>query len=980
MEAVYLLLVCLVTADGLRVTMRAPLISVLREENVTIPCQFSEFSAGQNINVHWSKTQNGSSTVVYNFIPGRPQNRSRMYMGGESEIQRGNATLHIPWVQFSDEGEYTCTVIVTPEFKEGRSSLEVSAPPVVVLTPADAITVELGSERSVGCEVSSFYPKDINIFWARHERNSSDCKVLQRGTCTGGADANADATFNVTSHLTLYPTMEDDGYQYSCVVNHRSLRQDLRKDFTLTVTERENNSARVTAAVICTFVAAALLFAAGAVSYQAFKKDPPTMSEITGNDQLIDMTRTTLTCCILNYKRKDLEISVTLKRHGVEMIIGTLRLGDHHVSSDEGNDGGGSVERQSLMNRDVSPTEGPLQLTIKPNVTKIKPRLLRCVPWRRLSSYNCQCSLHITPSFSEDDGAELSVHVTHSTLVKPDPKNKTTLKDPVSKKKTLRVVGAVPELASIKQTQDEVHSGGKVYVGKTMKLSCKICSFFPAAPIEVTWHTRDGQILPSDTNDALPDPSGRYHVTSTMTHCPTLQDLRKTFICEVKHPSSGAPRTAVWTLDDLVSEPAVSDIRSAAPTCHSGDLVALSCDVSRLYPNTLVVHWYKGTSLMPGSMCGESLEEDAASGMFGGSVQLSFVADAGHHEEEFRMEMLHCGKTIDRRFRLLLEGFPVLGDIISEPREPSYGRPVTLHCKVTTSNPQDVVVRWLKGEKPLEEGQGAEPRITKKDGALYCSLRITPTALDYAKAYACSVKHNDMASPIKKNHYLALLDQAPRFSVITVQPERAVAGKEAKFTVAISGFSTDIRVKWYKGFQPFPSAAVVTSDPQLGKDFLLTCSSTLRFTPQHGDHEASVRCEATHSVTKKVHGQSYTLRLAGRPSDEPEQCISRPDSGRCRLPVKTRGIQCLTEGPRVGGNVTLTCYVDGCDAERLDFSWRKGLFAMDSGLVNKTLEDGSGSSSTVTFKAEEADRDCMITCEVTYNLQTQEEHFTLKLQ
>ncbi|KAG9461133.1 hypothetical protein GDO78_017995 [Eleutherodactylus coqui] len=277
--------------------------------------------------------------------------------------------------------------------------------------------------------------------------------------------------------------MEDDGYQYSCVVNHRSLRQDLRKDFTLTVTERENTSARVTAAVICTFVAAALLFAAGAVSYQAFKKDPPTMSEITGNDQLIDMTRTTLTCCILNYKRKDLEISVTLKRHGVEMIIGTLRLGDHHVSSDEGNDGGGSVERQSLMNRDVSPTEGPLQLTIKPNVTKIKPRLLRCVPWRRLSSYNCQCSLHITPSFSEDDGAELSVHVTHSTLVKPDPKNKTTLKDPVSKKKTLRVVGVPPTLLKIV-------SPAYVRHGELTTLTCPIIGFKPRS-LQITWLRTD---------------------------------------------------------------------------------------------------------------------------------------------------------------------------------------------------------------------------------------------------------------------------------------------------------------------------------------------------------------------------------------------------------------------------------------------------------------------------------------------------------
>lgn len=344
------------------------------------------------------------------------------------------------------------------------------------------------------------------------------------------------------------------------------------------------------------------------------------------------------------------------------------------------------------------------------------------------------------------------------------------------------------------------------------------------------------------------------------------------------------------------------------------------------------------------------------------------------------MEMNHCNKNIIRKFRMILKDLsrlPVLGDIISDPSNPSYGQSVTLHCKVTNSNPQDTEVKWLKGEKPLKKGQGVEKQITEKDGSISCSLQITATALDYGKAYTCSVTHKNMAAPLKKNHYLPLPDKAPMFSAITVSQE-PVAGKEAVFTVTISGFTPEIRVRWYKDFTPFTSDVITTSDPQIGKDFLCTCSSTLRFTPQHNDDKASIRCEATHSVTKKVYEQPYTLHLSGSPPGEPtgRPPPSTPDPGRLKLRLKTRGIQCLTESPRVGDKVTLTCYVDGCDAGNAEFYWSKGMFPIESEIQNET----SGSFSTVTFTAQEADRDCTVTCEVIYNFETREEQFTLKLQ
>ncbi|XP_044126525.1 uncharacterized protein LOC122920836 [Bufo gargarizans] len=1069
------LLTSLGTADGLIVTMKAPLISAMRDENVTIPCEFSDFIPGKTINVQWMKSQNGNRTEVFQYIPGRRLKafRAGSYMEEESEIQRGNAALHIPRVQFSDDGEYICIVVVTPDYKEGRSTLEVSAEPSVSLIPGDAIRVELGSEKVVSCDISNFYPEEITISWVRHQKDSTKCVVLAKGTCTGDSVINTDGTFNTSSQLTLYPTMKDDGYKYSCEVKHRSLQQDLVKNFTLTVTEREDNSRAVAAAVICTILGMAVFLSAGLLYYQVIKKEPPSVSEITVSEPLIDMSRTTLTCHIMNFKPNDLEIFLCLKRRGGEMKeVHTWRSRDlTRVGMDD-------VEQQRLMNGDVNHTQRPLDLEMKADLKPDRFRLLRCISWRKLSTYSCQCSIHITPSFTEDNGAEFSVRASHPALTEPSsqqrtlrvigvaptmlkisparmnheepttltcpiigfkpkpleitwlkkdkndretelvrwkPDDGTDVKDGVHKvtenelhdksysfqsalliKPTVRedegatyicrtfhpatgqegeqelvmAVTAVPVLGPIQQTKGELH------VKEEMNLTCKIHSFYPA-PIEVTWCTEDGRVLNSTLSDPLADPAGLYQVTSSMKYCPTLKDLKKTFTCGVRHESTGVTRKTTWKLEDLISRPTVSDISCIPPSPEPGTSVTLSCDVSDLYPEDFTFCWYNGvTRISEKKYKKEPFQKDPESGTFRGTVQLLWTTDTGYNEVEFRLVLTHCGRNIEKKITIILTGSPVLSDITSEPRNPKYGQPVTLRCRVTNANPKDVEVRWLKSDKALESGQGVAKQIPEADGSVSCSLQITATALDYAKAYTCSVKPKNMTTPLKKTHYIKLPDKVPTFSEISVRPERPVAGKEATFTATISGFTPDIRVKWYKEFDPFTSDFVTTSDPQIGKDSLCNCSSSLRFTPQDKDHGASIRCEVTHSVTKKVYEQLYTLRLSeGTPGGHLPPC-----TGHLKPPLKTKGIQCLTENPRVGGEVTLTCYVDGCDADHSEFSWRKGMFPIDSGIENRTLEDGSGSFSTVTFTAQETDRDCTMICEVNYNFQIQEEHFTLKLQ
>ncbi|XP_044126353.1 LOW QUALITY PROTEIN: uncharacterized protein LOC122920710 [Bufo gargarizans] len=940
----YSLLMAVLTADGLIVTMKAPLISAMRDGNVTIPCEFSDFIPGRAMNVQWIKSQNGITTQVFQYIPGRPKAfRAGSYME-ESEIQRGNAALHIPWVQFSDDGEYICAVVVTPDYKEGKSTLEVSAEPSAALIPGDAITVELGNEKVVSCDISNFYPEEITIRWVQNEKDSTKCVVLNKGTCTGDTVINTDGTFNTSSQLTLYPTMKDDGYKYSCVVKHRSLQQDLMKNFTLTVTGEFLASVDIQDAylhvpiAIETYILRKRGFSDAVVRTMIRARKPassriyyrtwrayltffaPTMLKISPA-RMNHEEPTTLTCPIIGFKPKPLEIT-WLKKDKNDRETELVRW-----KPDDGTD-------------------------VKDGVHKVTENELHD------KSYSFQSALLIKPTVREDEGATYICRTFHPATGQE------------GEQELVMAVTAVPVLGPIQQTKGELH------VKEEMNLTCKIHSFYPA-PIEVTWCTEDGRVLNSTLSDPLADPAGLYQVTSFHEILPNIEGPEKTFTCGVRHESTGVTRKTTWKLEDLISRPTVSDISCIPPSPEPGTSVTLSCDVSDLYPEDFTFCWYNGvTRISEKKYKKEPFQKDPESGTFRGTVQLLWTTDTGYNEVEFRLVLTHCGRNIEKKITIILTGSPVLSDITSEPRNPKYGQPVTLRCRVTNANPKDVEVRWLKSDKALESGQGVAKQIPEADGSVSCSLQITATALDYAKAYTCSVKPKNMTTPLKKTHYIKLPDKVPTFSEISVRPERPVAGKEATFTATISGFTPDIRVKWYKEFDPFTSDFVTTSDPQIGKDSLCNCSSSLRFTPQDKDHGASIRCEVTHSVTKKVYEQLYTLRLSeGTPGGHLPPC-----TGHLKPPLKTKGIQCLTENPRVGGEVTLTCYVDGCDADHSEFSWRKGMFPIDSGIENRTLEDGSGSFSTVTFTAQETDRDCTMICEVNYNFQIQEEHFTLKLQ
>ncbi|CAI9543393.1 unnamed protein product [Staurois parvus] len=115
------------------------------------------------------------------------------------DLQQGNASLFIPNIQITDEGDYRCFVIFTPDSGSATSTLQVSVKPQTALSHDQHI--EVGITGSVRCEVSNFYPEAVKIRWVKSSKSNSRNSPLGQGRLFHSTLGNSDGTFNVTSVL-----------------------------------------------------------------------------------------------------------------------------------------------------------------------------------------------------------------------------------------------------------------------------------------------------------------------------------------------------------------------------------------------------------------------------------------------------------------------------------------------------------------------------------------------------------------------------------------------------------------------------------------------------------------------------------------------------------------------------------------------------------------------------------------------------------
>ncbi|XP_018415672.1 PREDICTED: natural cytotoxicity triggering receptor 3 ligand 1-like [Nanorana parkeri] len=586
--------------------MRMPRVLSPRDGDVTIPCDISDLNTERAISLLWRRSENDTVHDVYENIDGVVKSFRPGCSVDVTEFRRGNAELRIPRVQFSDEGEYTCTVINTPDKAEGRSTLEVSVPPSAEVTPADP-TIELGTEKTMMCDVHNFYPKDVSIRWAQYRKGSSECELLDIWTCAKSVLENSDGTFNVTSLLTLNPTMEDNGNTYSCLITHRSLQNELSRNFTLTVTEREDNRGAVIGAVLVTLLSVGLLGIFGFLYVRFIKKVSPKLLSVMAPGRVIHDEQVTLTCPINAFKPRALTITWLKKdrnQQETELVTWTPA---------------GSTTHNEKYSHNLKGDE------------------------HEDKSYSVLSALTMKATVTDDDGVTYICRTFHPA---------TNLRD--QREETMRVT-AVPVLDPILKVQEVVH------VGEKLDLSCRIHSFYPR-DIQVTWYTEDDVIIPSQTTDPLQEYGHLCHVSSTSSYTPTMEDLGKNVRCEVRHDSLWRPKHAILTLTHIVSVPTLGDIRSDPAQPEPGEPVTFSCEIRDMYPGDPAIQWQSSVMDLPAHEV--DFKKDPKSGTFSGTTTVTFIPQASDHSSEISLEVNHCGKPLLKKTHMYLKG------IVPQPPHP----------------------------------------------------------------------------------------------------------------------------------------------------------------------------------------------------------------------------------------------------------------------------------------------------------------------
>ncbi|XP_031749156.1 signal-regulatory protein beta-1-like [Xenopus tropicalis] len=258
----------------LRVTVprshRAPLGT-----NTSIPCQFLIDYPPFNphyLLIYWYL----NDREILNYTTKvRTSNRRLSINSGSTKF--GKASLDIADVHISDEGQYTCSVLYTPERRDRNVYFHVHAPPRITITN----NVVTGNKKSaLTASIHDFYPKDLDVKWLR------EGEILVGGTKLS-PQRNADGTYRVTSTVTIVPTEENRNQSFSIWVQHGSLSVPLQEDFQL-LYEDLNAPNRTTGRTSLPFTCALLIFAARDLRKKSIFSDDVSRSRSfipTKNDQ-----------------------------------------------------------------------------------------------------------------------------------------------------------------------------------------------------------------------------------------------------------------------------------------------------------------------------------------------------------------------------------------------------------------------------------------------------------------------------------------------------------------------------------------------------------------------------------------------------------------------------------------------------------------------------------------------------------------------
>ncbi|CAM5077359.1 unnamed protein product [Natator depressus] len=134
-------------------------------------------------------------------------------------------------VSVKDSGVYSCTLdkTIPPPVRtlsQSHICLTVSALPVVEVSLASSSPID--KETTLTCSAWDFYPEDIQLSW------SKDSQLFTNSTRNDSLFHNSNGSYSYRSNLVVSKDDWNEFAQFSCQVNHSTLKMPVVKKLTLT--------------------------------------------------------------------------------------------------------------------------------------------------------------------------------------------------------------------------------------------------------------------------------------------------------------------------------------------------------------------------------------------------------------------------------------------------------------------------------------------------------------------------------------------------------------------------------------------------------------------------------------------------------------------------------------------------------------------------------------------------------------------------
>ncbi|XP_051885227.1 uncharacterized protein LOC127577746 [Pristis pectinata] len=929
------------------VSMNSRTVEAVVNKDVLLECRVSGYKTSEidlkNVGVQWFFEKFGSSTrkEVYQFNGGKHRPYRKGAAVFDDELKKGIASLFLPLVQFDEEGDYICVVFISPDSGRGKSSMTVSAIPQVTLS-STAITIENGTEKSVKCDSTGFYPLAIEMSWLKKSKDGE--QNILKHICTASPVKNNDGTYNVSSHMRLRPSLNDDDSTYICFVRHRSLSNGIKLTTHLTVKEPEIvvPGGIIASSVIFCVLMCSLIMVIGFLMYlKYFRKVPPKVSDISKPPRIIHLEETVLNCQISGYKPQNISICWFLQRKGENQYM------IHQCTSPSENlQAPKAIDQQRLISDYESPVES-FAFEMSP-VTNSSD-----------GSSSVKCKVIFYPDINKDDEAVLELHVLHSTLGKP-----------VIKAIRLKVEGIAPKMTNILVPPCIVHE-------EVTALSCQIDGFKPR-PLAITWYQKQNSILKkimkyvpgfqefiagngkdhpkySHTLNELQYEDHTHSIISVLVFTPTIHEDHDTvYICEVEHQST-ASKTCKDVKLNVKAIPKCDDIKLSPEIPIVEEFAYASCRIYSFFPKNIKIIWKLDNKTLK-EMNADSEAILGKDGRYSCTGRLKFIPEREHFGKiltcEFQHESIMDTKKIDCKLVQLISS-PLMDSMEIEPQYPEPGKETTFLCRAYGFFPKDLMFMWFKNDKRIDDKEivSTSPEIDKNTGFFYSESRwkYIISVEDHKIDFKVEALHFPTSHRPTRIFHTLHLGGIPKVSDVILEPENPLYGQRLVLKCNVTNFSHNgISTHWVIDEKPVLSG-VRNIGPKMGKDGFYQLCSCLEFTPTALHYNKKFVFEVKNGVSSDPVKKQFCLPLPGYfPTVSEIKCNP------------TR----LEENKVATFTVSLTHYVP----PEIEVKWFKGeqpfTGPVDNSQPQITASGLYSSTSSIEFAPGPSDQDLEVRCEI----------------